>query len=49
VIGLIGLPNSGKSTVGRHLARRLQLPFFDSEHVIEQQLGCSVFVLCYDI
>ena len=39
---LIGLPGSGKSTVGRQLARRLQFPFFDSDHVIEQQLGCSV-------
>ena len=42
MIGLIGLPGSGKSTVGRQLARRLQLPFFDSDHVIEQQLGCSI-------
>jgi shikimate kinase len=41
-ICLIGLPGSGKSTVGRQLARRLQLPFFDSDHVIEQQLGCSI-------
>ncbi len=42
MIGLIGLPGSGKSTVGRQLARRLQLPFFDSDYVIEQQLGCSI-------
>ena len=42
MISLIGLPGSGKSTVGRHLARRLQLPFFDSDHVIEQRLGCSI-------
>jgi len=42
VISLIGLPGSGKSTVGRQLARRLQLPFFDSDHVIEQQLSCSI-------
>ncbi|MDO9144956.1 shikimate kinase [Rhodoferax sp.] len=41
-ISLIGLPGSGKSTVGRQLARRLQLPFFDSDHVIEQRLGCSI-------
>jgi len=41
-IALIGLPGSGKSTVGRQLARRLQLPFFDSDHMIEQQLGCSI-------
>ncbi len=42
MISLIGLPGSGKSTIGRQLARRLQLPFFDSDQVIEQQLGCSI-------
>ncbi len=42
MIALIGLPGSGKSTVGRQLARRLQVPFFDSDHVIEQQIGCSI-------
>jgi shikimate kinase len=42
LISLIGLPGSGKSIVGRQLARRLQLPFSDSDHVIEQQLGCSI-------
>ncbi|MBH2020059.1 shikimate kinase [Polaromonas sp.] len=41
-IALIGLPGSGKSTVGRQLARRLQLPFLDSDHVIEERLGCSI-------
>jgi shikimate kinase len=39
---LIGLPGSGKSTVGRQLARRLGLVFTDSDHVIEQRLGCSI-------
>ncbi len=42
MIALIGLPGSGKSTVGRQLARRLQLPFFDSDHVIEERLGYSI-------
>ena len=42
MISLIGLPGSGKSTVGRQLARRLQLPFRDSDHVIEAQIGCSI-------
>ena len=42
ILSLIGLPGSGKSTVGRQLARRLQLPFLDSDHVIEARLGCSI-------
>ena len=42
LISLVGLPGSGKSTVGRLLARRLQLPFLDSDHVIELQIGCSI-------
>lgn len=42
LIALVGLPGSGKSTVGRHLARRLQLPFADSDQVIEARLGCSI-------
>jgi shikimate kinase len=41
-LALVGLPGSGKSTVGRQLARRLQLPFTDSDQAIEQRLGCSI-------
>ena len=39
---LVGLPGSGKSTVGRSLGRRLGRPFHDSDHVIEQRIGCSI-------
>lgn len=42
LISLVGLPGSGKSTVGKQLSRRLSLPFFDSDQVIERQLGCSI-------
>ncbi|MEY4978335.1 MAG: shikimate kinase [Pseudomonadota bacterium] len=42
MISLIGLPGSGKSTVGRQLARRLALPFLDSDQVIEARLGCTI-------
>ena len=42
MISLIGLPGSGKSTVGRQLARRLQLPFSDSDQAIEARLGCPI-------
>ncbi|TSE35979.1 shikimate kinase [Tepidimonas charontis] len=41
-IVLIGLPGAGKTTVGRQLARRLQLPFVDSDQVIEDRLGCTI-------
>ncbi len=42
IISLIGMPGCGKSTVGRQLARRLQLPFVDSDHVIEARIGCPI-------
>jgi shikimate kinase len=42
LVALVGLPGSGKTTVGRQLARRLQLPFTDSDHAIEHRLGCSI-------
>ena len=38
----VGLPGSGKTTIGRQLARRLGVPFVDSDHVIEHRLGCSI-------
>ena len=42
MIILIGLPGSGKSTVGRQLARKLSASYLDSDHLIEQRLGCSI-------
>lgn len=42
LIVLIGLPGSGKSTVGRQLARKLGLPFIDSDPEIERRIGCSI-------
>ena len=42
MISLVGLPGSGKSTVGRQLARRLGLPFIDSDAEIEKRLVCSI-------
>ncbi len=39
---LVGLPGSGKSTVGRQLARRLGLPFVDVDALAESRVGCSV-------
>ncbi len=42
IVTLIGLAGSGKTTVGRQLARRLQVAFLDSDHILEQRLGCSI-------
>lgn len=36
------MPGGGKSTVGRHLAKRLNLPLLDADQVIEQRLGESI-------
>jgi shikimate kinase len=41
-IALVGMPGGGKSTVGRHLARRIGLPFTDADAVIEARLGTSI-------
>ncbi len=41
-IALVGMPGSGKSTVGRHLARQLGWRFVDSDHEIERQIGGSI-------
>jgi shikimate kinase len=39
---LIGFMGSGKSTVGKQLAAKLQLPFIDSDAWIEEQTNSSV-------
>jgi shikimate kinase len=41
-LALVGLPGSGKTTVGRQLARRLGADFIDTDAVIEQRLGESI-------
>lgn len=38
-ISLVGLPGSGKSSVGRQLAKRLGVGFVDSDAVIEERIG----------
>lgn len=38
-IVLVGMPGSGKSSVGRRLAQRLDLPFVDSDSKIEEAAG----------
>jgi shikimate kinase len=41
-IVLIGLPGSGKTRVGRSLARRMGWDFADTDEVIEQNAGHSI-------
>lgn len=39
IISLVGMPGSGKSTVGRQMARQMGVPFVDSDTEIELRLG----------
>lgn len=41
-ISLVGMPGGGKSTVGRHLARRLGTSFADTDVVIERHIGYAI-------
>jgi shikimate kinase len=41
-IALVGLMGVGKTTIGRRLAKRLDLPFYDSDDEIEQASGRTV-------
>jgi shikimate kinase len=39
---LIGAPGAGKSTIGRRVAERLNVPFVDTDALIEEESGMSV-------
>lgn len=39
---LVGLMGAGKSSVGRRLAKILDLPFVDADEEIERAAGCSI-------
>jgi shikimate kinase len=41
-LSLVGMPGCGKSTVGRHLARQLDLAFVDNDHEIEARIGMPI-------
>ena len=42
IISLIGMPGSGKSTIGTALAARLDLELVDADGLIEAQEGLSL-------
>ena len=39
---LIGLMGAGKSSVGRRLAKALDIPFVDADEEVERAAGCSI-------
>ncbi|MEM7027603.1 MAG: shikimate kinase AroK [Pseudomonadota bacterium] len=39
---LVGPMGAGKTTIGRNLARKLSLEFYDSDHEIEQRTGADI-------
>ena len=44
-IVLVGMPGSGKTTVGRDLAKRLGLRFVDTDHEIEARTGVKIPII----
>jgi shikimate kinase len=44
-IFLIGPMGSGKTAVGKYLARQLDYPFLDSDHEIEQRTGADISLI----
>ena len=41
-IVLIGMPGSGKTTVGKILSEELKIPFFDSDEMIKEKTGREI-------
>jgi shikimate kinase len=41
-IYLIGLMGAGKTTIGRQLAKVLEMPFYDSDKAIEEKTGVDI-------
>jgi shikimate kinase len=41
-IVLVGLMGAGKTSIGRRLAKRLEVNFFDSDHEVELAAGCPI-------
>lgn len=39
---LVGIPGSGKTTIGRELAKKLDVNFIDTDRLIEQKAGKTV-------
>ena len=42
---LVGMPGSGKSTIGKNLARLLSMPFVDLDQQIEERCGVKIPII----
>ena len=42
ILVLLGYMGSGKSTIGKEMAERLNCPFYDLDDLIEDELECSI-------
>lgn len=41
-IVLVGMMGAGKSTVGTRLAKKLRVPFYDTDNLVQEMAGCSI-------
>jgi len=41
-VTLIGMPNTGKSIIGKELAKRLNYKFIDTDEIIEKKLNLKL-------
>lgn len=41
-IVLVGMMGAGKSTVGTRLAKKLKVPFYDTDNLVQEIAGCSI-------
>jgi len=41
-IYLVGLPGTGKTTIGKQLARELKRPFYDSDLLLSERTGVNI-------
>lgn len=42
-IFLIGMPGSGKSSLGKRTARRMNIPYIDTDTVLSQRAGSTIY------
>jgi shikimate kinase len=41
-IVLVGMMGAGKSTVGTRLAKKMRVPFYDTDNLVQEMAGCSI-------